>query len=162
MFILDPDPYLQPRYRIKPFRTTDVSFNHTLPDDNSIEEYFSEKFKGKEYIYTYNGREAINIALRYYQLEAHDAVSIFTTTGNYYISHAVTDEIEKFCRWSRKLEKNTKVLFVNHEFGYPYNNLKELKKYGIPIIEDRAYSFFSYDKQNNIGNIGDFEIHSLP
>ena len=56
MYILNPDPYLIPCYRIKPFRTVDISFNHTLPDDNSIDDYFAERYAGKNYKITYNGR----------------------------------------------------------------------------------------------------------
>lgn len=162
MFILYPDPYLQPRYRIKPFRTADIAVNHKLPDDDFIDEFFSVRFSGRRFKYTYNGREAINMALRHYKLSPDDVVTIFTTTGNFYISHVVTEEIEKFCKWSRQIENKTKVIFVNHEFGYPYINLKDVRKYGLPVIEDRAYSFFSHDKEDNIGTIGDFEIYSLP
>lgn len=161
MYILNPDPHILPTYRIKPFRTSDISSNHTLPNDNLIDEYFSDRYLGKKYKYTYNGRAAIFLALSYYQLKPDDVVTILTTTGNYYISHVVTNEIEKFCKWSRTIEDNTKVILVNHEFGYPYENLEELKKYGIPIIEDQAYSFYSTDENNAIGTIGDFVIHSF-
>jgi hypothetical protein len=162
MFILDPDPYLTPSYRISPFRTSDISFNIMLPEDNFVDEYFRERFYRNSFKYTINGREALNIALRYYNLDRKDIVTILTTSGNFYISGCVTKEIEKFCCWSREIEDGTRVILVNHEFGYPYNSLIELKKYGIPIIEDCAHSFFSGDKENTIGNIGDFIIYSFP
>lgn len=162
MFVLNPDPYLLPSYRISPFRTSDIAFNHTLPDNNGIEEYFDERFIGKKYQYTLNGREAINIALSYYRLQKDDVVTILTTTGNFYISSCVTNEVEKFCKWSRKIEINTKAIIVNHEFGYPYPALGELIKTGLPIIEDCAHSFFSKDKYNTIGNVGEYAIYSFP
>lgn len=162
MFILNPDPYLLPTYRISPFRTEDIANNNTLPDDNGIDEYFDNRFSGKRYQYTLNAREALNRALSNYHLQKDDFVTILTTSGNFYISGCVTKEVEKFCKWSRKIENNTKVIIVNHEFGYPYSDLRELAKMGIPIIEDCAHSFFSKDKDKTIGNIGDFVIYSLP
>lgn len=162
MFIINPDPYSLPCYRIGPFQTRDLGINHRLPDSDLIDEYFATRFRGKDYWYTHNGRAAIHQALSHYNLQADDIVSILTTSGNFYISSCVTHEIEKFCKWSRNILPETKVLFVNHEFGYPYKNLGKLKKYGIPIIEDCAGSFFSTDEKNEIGNIGDFVIYSFP
>lgn len=162
MFVLNPDPFLQPAYRISPFRTSDIAFNHSLPENDRIEDYFKERFRGRWYQYTYNGREAINIALKHYNLKKDDIVTIYTTTGNFYISSCVTKEIEKFCKWSRKLEKNTRVILVNHEFGFPYKNLIELKDLGIPVIEDCAHSFFSNNPDNSVGKVGDFVIYSFP
>ncbi len=162
MFVLKPDEYLQPAYRISPFRTSDIAFNNQLPESNFIEKYFNEKFHKKKYQFTVNGREAIFLALQYYRLQKNDIITILTTSGNTYISSCVTNEIEKFCKWSRKIEEKTKVILVNHEFGYPYTELNELKKTKLPIIEDCAFSFFSKDKDNTIGNIGDFTIYSFP
>lgn len=162
MFVLNPDPYSLPSYRIGPFRTSDIAFNHTLPVDCSIDIYFNERFPLRKYYYTINGRSAINRALAYYMLEKNDVVTILTTTGNFYVSSCVTNEIEKFCKWSRSIEKNTRLIFVIHEFGYPFAELKKLRKYNVPIIEDCASSFFSTDENATIGKIGDFVIYSFP
>lgn len=162
MFIINPDPYSLPCYRIGPFKTIDIALNSQMPTNDTIDDYFFERFKKNNFIYTKNGREAINMALSYYKLKEDDIVSIFTTSANFYISGCVTSEIEKFCKWSRKIEPRTRVIFVNHEFGYPYNDLNSLKDLGIPIIEDCAQSFFSNDKRNIIGTIGDFVIYSFP
>ncbi len=162
MFILNPDPYLLPAYRISPFTTKNISENHLLFDDNSIDDYFGKRFSGKNYLYTLNGREAINLALGYYNLKKDDIVSILTTSGNKYISRCVTEEIEKYCNWSRQVEKKTKVIFVNHEFGFPFKSMEELKKLNLPIIEDCAHTFFSNVGNNSIGETGDFSIYSFP
>lgn len=162
MFVLNPDPYSLPSYRIGPFQTSDIAFNHMLPVDHSIDIYFNERFPLRNYYYTINGRSAINRALAYYTLEKNDVVTILTTTGNFYVSSCVTNEIEKYCKWSRSIEKNTKVIFVIHEFGYPFAELKKLRKYNVPIIEDCASSFFSTDENATIGKIGDFVIYSFP
>jgi dTDP-4-amino-4,6-dideoxygalactose transaminase len=162
MFVLNPDPYLMPSYRISPFTTSSIETNHQLPDDDYIDSYFSERFSGKQYLYTINGREAINIALSYFNLQKEDVVTILTTTGNFYISQCVTNEISKFCNWSRQIEQETKIILVNHEFGFPYNEIGQLRKLKIPIIEDCAHSFFSKGINNDIGNVGDFVIYSFP
>lgn len=163
MFVINPDQYSLPCYRIGPFRTSDLSKNHSLPDSDLIDDYLKERFGARDYIYTYNGRQALHLALDYYKLEKGDIVTIFTTSGNFYISGCVTAEIEKFCNWSREMTPATKVILVNHEFGYPYTDLAELKnKYKLPIIEDCAHTFYSEDEKNSIGNIGDFVIYSFP
>jgi hypothetical protein len=162
MFIINPDPYSLPCYRIGPFQTRDLSINHALPYSNLIDEYFYSRFSGKEFLYTYNGRSAIHHALRHYDLQKNDVVTILTTSGNFYISSCVTKEIEKYCKWSREILPETRIIFVNHEFGFPYQNLAELKKFGLPIIEDCAGSFFSSDEKGETGNVGDFVIYSFP
>jgi hypothetical protein len=162
MFVINPDPYSLPCYRIGPFKTSDLSKNHCLPDNDVIDDYLNERFNNKEFIYTENGRSALNIALGSFNLEKDDVVTILTTTGNFYISGCVTKEIEKYCKWSRKIKAETKIIFVNHEFGYPYQELRKLKDFNLPVIEDCAGSFFSQDRDNDIGQIGDFIIYSFP
>lgn len=162
MYIKNPDPFLLPSYRISPFRTADISFNISLPDDETVTDYFKWRFKGSEYYYTYNGRDALHLALSYYKLNKDDIVTILTTTGNKYISNCVTGTIEKFCTWSRKIESKTRVILINHEFGYPFEELKLIKQNGIPIIEDRAHSFFLSEEFFEAGTTGDFVIYSFP
>ena len=162
MFILNPDPYSLPAYRIGPFQTKHLTENHLLPENNLIEDYFAERFGDRHLVVTYNGRSAINMALASLDLAREDVVTILTTSGNFYISSCVTNEIEKFCSWSREILPKTKVLFVNHEFGYPYHELTRLKEKNLPIIEDCAGAFFSHDSENSTGNIGDFVVYSFP
>lgn len=164
MIITKPDPYLLPSYRLSPFNTTDVRKNARISATEALtaEHYLDMRFAERNYYYTQNGRAAINAALSFYQLKAEDVVTILTTTDNFYISGCVTREIEKFCSWSRKIEVNTKLLFVNHEFGFPRENMENLKAMGYPIIEDCAYSFFSQSEVGNTGAVGDFTIYSFP
>lgn len=162
MFILNPDPYSLPCYRIGPFKTSDLSLNHHLPQSNKIDDYFNDRFSGREFAYTENGRRAIYLALQSLNLQKDDVVTILTTSNNFYISGCVTAEIEKFCKWSRQMDPATKVIFINHEFGFPFPNPNELKSHGLPIIEDCANTFFSEDPVTNPGTIGDFVIYSFP
>ncbi len=162
MFVLNPDPYLLPAYRISPFQTKDIELNNQLQHSDAIDDYFKKRFNERSFTYTSNGRAAINIALQQYNLQPADMVTILTSSGNFYISSCVTKEIEKFCSWSREIQGNTKLIFVNHEFGYPFKNMEALKQYQLPIIEDCCHSFFSKDDNTAIGITGDFAIYSFP
>lgn len=154
--IIEPSIELVPCIRISPFSTNCIySFNN---NNTQVKRYFDSRLS--HYIFTPKGRDAISLALTDLKLQPNDIVTILTTSNNFYISSCVTKEIEKHCKWSRKITPQTKVIFVNHEFGYAYPQLSELKKYNLPIIEDCAHSFFT--QYNDIGNVGDYVIYSLP
>lgn len=161
-FILEARKDLLPDYKISPFGTNALKINQKLPESDYCDFYFGQRFADRNYIYTLSGRQAINLALSCCHLDHEDYVTILTTSGNKYISSCVTTEIEKFCRWSRNFESRTKLIFVNHEFGYPFKDLSNLKEFNLPIIEDCAHSFFSEDFQGTIGRVGDFVIYSFP
>ena len=130
-----------------------------LSETPKIDKYLKQRF-GKNYSICKKAREGIVIVLRELNLGPNDVVTILTTTGNSYISGCVTKAIDQVCKWSREFTKDTKVILVNHEFGYSYENLEELRKYNLPIIEDCAHSFFT--KSKDIGRIGDYVIYSFP
>jgi hypothetical protein len=161
-FILFPHKELKPDIKLSPFTSEDIKVNRNLPDSNKFEEYLKNRFCYRNFTFTINGRHAIQIALNQYELKQDDYVTILTSTGNRYVSGCVTREIEKKCKWSRKVEDRTKVIFIIHEFGYPFSFIQEIINYGIPIIEDCAYSFNSYSEEFEIGTIGDFTIYSFP
>lgn len=157
-YIINPTIELTPSIRISPFKEDDLL---CLNADESIAfQYLSDRFG--DYMLTMKARDAICLALSYYNLQPDDVVTIFTTSDNFYISSCVTNSIEKYCLWSREMTDRTKVIFVNHEFGYPYMNLESLLSYGLPVIEDCAHSFVSMDAEYKTGTIGDFVIYSLP
>lgn len=161
-FVINPEEFFRPSIRISPFNTDYIRKNkrineHNIPtDETALTEHF-----GDNYILTSSGKEAIFLALKNYNLEKEDNVLIVTTTGNRYISSCVTKTIEKFCSWTRNYNERTKLIFVNHEFGYPLTDWKQIESYNLPIIEDRAYSFFSTDNVTT-GQKGDFVVYSLP
>ncbi len=162
MYILQPDKYLLPDYKISPFQNQDMIENAMLPADSYINTYFKNRLKDRSFIYTSNGRSALHKALSYYQLHPQDTVTILTTSGNFYVSSCVTKEVEKFCQWNRQVQPSTRVIIVVHEFGFPFEQLKELRHLNIPIIEDCAYAFFSDDVHETIGRVGEFCIYSFP
>jgi dTDP-4-amino-4,6-dideoxygalactose transaminase len=133
-----------------------------LPFSARIDDYFRQRFSGRRFMYCESGRQAIHLALRALGLDRQDVVTILTTTGNFYISGCVTREIEKFCRWSREIEPQTKALLVNHEFGFAYEELRALRRFNVPIIEDAAHAFASNNREQSVGQVGDFVVYSLP
>ncbi len=161
-FVLAPDRALTPAYRISPFRTRDLADNRDLPDCKDGDDYFRARFPERRVVYCESAREGLGLALRDLRLGTTDVVTIFTTTGNHYISGCVTREIEKVCRWSRQIEPRTRCILVNHEFGFPYEDLRALSRRGFPIIEDAAHSFASNNAEQSAGTVGDYVIYSLP
>ncbi|SET75798.1 DegT/DnrJ/EryC1/StrS family aminotransferase [Hymenobacter actinosclerus] len=161
-FVFDIDSDLLPIYRLNPFDNRFVKYKegvrvNTSNVDNSVAEHITKK----PFVYTANGRQAIDEALKRINLDRADCVTILTSTGNKYISACVTNQISMHCSWSRIIENNTKAIFVNHEFGVPYHGVDELKRFGLPIIEDCCYSYASSTIDNKIGQIGDFVIYSF-
>ena len=161
-FVSNPDEFYAPSYRISPFRTSDIGKNLSLPHDRNILKTLDNRFQGRSWCYTKTGKEGIALALAALALNHDDCVTIMTTSSNKYVSRCVTNEIEKVCLWSREIQSNTAALFVNHEFGYPFRDLQNLKKYNLPIIEDACHSYLANTDRNDMGLVGDFIIFSLP
>lgn len=88
-FIINPTVEVTPTIRISPFIEKDL--NRLNVDIEIAKEYLRERFG--EYLLTIKARDAISLALSYYDLVHDDVVTILTTSGNYYISSCVTREI---------------------------------------------------------------------
>lgn len=157
--VIDPSEELAPVIHIAPFNNSYLyRRKSTQKEIDSCREYLDEKF-GKYYILP-KVRNCIEECIKYYQLSKDDVITILTTSGNFYVSSCVTRSMEKYCKWSREILPETKVIFVNHEFGYPYKKWDKIKKMNIPIIEDCAYAYGTEDPE--IGKHGDFVLYSLP
>lgn len=152
--VVDASSELVPSIQIAPLNLGLMSQPERVPD--ALEVFSTDKNVSLHK----KARYAIKAALDDLQLRKDDFVTILTTSGNFYVSGCVTKTIEQVCRWNREVCPETKAILVIHEFGYPYNGLCELKKYGLPIIEDCAYAYFSKDEE--IGQVGDYVIYSLP
>ncbi len=161
-FVITSAPYLQPCYRINPFRTSNLSVNRIIEPDESAERYLDSRFGKGRYLLTSSGKGALEFSLGELYLKRDDVVTIMTTSGNYYVSSCVTDEISKFCSWSRKIEKKTKAIIVIHEFGFPFQDLERLANHGIPLIEDCAHAFVSQNREGSVGKVGNFVVYSIP
>ena len=160
--IIFPEDFRVPNYSISPFSTEKLADLNTIVTSENLsdqERFLSEEFGNHEFFMS--AKKAIFKALSFYDLQKNDEVYIVTTTGNTYVSSCVTKEIEKYCKWSRTLSDNTKLLFVIHEFGTICKDLESLSKLNIPIIEDFAMSLFS-EQDLKAKNYSDFKIYSLP
>lgn len=162
MFVVNPDPFLLPTYRISPFKTEHIAQNTALTNDEFAATYFDNRFGKGNWVYTFNGREAIGLALEHYNLQPNDLVTILTTSENFYISSCVTKTIENFCRWNREIVAETKLVLINHEFGYAYPEMEKVVATGLPIIEDCCTTFFSQDDSKKVTKYGDFSVFSFP
>ena len=161
-FILRPDQYYSPSYRISPFQTSDIATNLSIVKQNKYANFVWDRFENKEWRFTQTGKHAIALALSVLELTTESVVTVLTTSGNKYVSKCVTEEIDKVCSWSREFCENTEVIFVIHEFGYPFRDLEKLRSYGLPIIEDACHAYYAETPNNDLGLIGDFILFSLP
>lgn len=152
--VIDSAPELVPHIAISPYH---------LQNDGSAEYGEEKKVPHMPYRHTSihkKCREALSYALKDLKLRKGDIVTVLTTSGNYYVSGCVTKTIESICQWNREINDETKAILVIHEFGYAFQKMDDLKKYGLPIIEDCAHSYFTTDA--HIGEVGDYVIYSLP
>jgi hypothetical protein len=164
MFILDPDPYSLPTYRIGTFVTQSITRNNLLENsysENAIR-YFNTRFGVNNWLITKNGREGIALAMQGLALSKDAVTTILTPSNNFYVSGCVTSTVQNYTEWSRQKESKTGAYFVNHEFGYLYPEMEELVEEGLPVIEDCCTTFFSQDEAKKIGLYGRYSIFSFP
>lgn len=158
-FVISPSSELRPYIRIAPFSNS--FFSHDRYSSDFLEQRFLLLNKLFDNVYVMpKARLCLEECLSSLKVNKDDNVTILTTSGNSYVSSCVTKTIEKYCSWTRSLSKNTKVILVIHEFGYPFKRWDEISALGIPIIEDCAYTFLSNDA--NIGKYSDFVFYSIP
>jgi hypothetical protein len=164
MFILDPDPYSLPTYRIGTFVTQSITRNNLLENSYSANaiRYFNNRFGENNWLVTKNGREGIALAMQGLALSKDTVTTILTPSSNFYISGCVTSTVQNYTQWSRQKESKTAAYFVNHEFGYLYPEMEKLVAEGLPVIEDCCTTFFSQDKAKKIGLYGRYSIFSFP
>lgn len=161
-YVINPSWELTPQILISPFSVSNMEcFDPKKGCDMALGKEYLDKSFGN-YKLAHKGRTAIAEVLKHYDLKPDDVVTILTTSGNFYISSCVTKPIEEVCKWSRKIEPQTKIVFVNHEFGYLYPDMKAVADLGYPIIEDCAHTFFTDGDKGDVGKYSDFVIYSLP
>jgi hypothetical protein len=164
MFVISPDPFLMPTYRIGAFVTASIARNSQidLVWAEYARQYFNERFGENNWLVAKNGREAIAFAMDELKLESTQNISILTPSHNLYISGCVTSTLSGYCNWDRKASEQTAAYFVNHEFGYLYKDMVGLVNTGLPVIEDCCTTFFSQDEPRKIGLYGNYSLFSFP
>lgn len=95
--------------------------------------------------------------------DAEDEVAVFTTSGMPYLSGCVTHSIELGGSIRREsVSRQTKAILLVHEFGYPIEDIAKYFEYGLPVIEDIAFSFNSkFSNGNPVGTRGDYVVSSF-
>lgn len=116
----------------------------------------------RDYLFTRSGRDGLDLILSELRLAETDVVTILPSLGNFYVSSCVTKTIEKHCRWSMRLEAETKVALVIHEWGIPHPQIDKICQLGVPVIEDCAYALASTCNGNRVGLKGQYAVYSLP
>ena len=116
---------------------------------------------------THSGRAAMTALFEQLELQREDEIFVTTTFDFPNVSSCVTCTIFNFCRPSRILTKQTRAIFVIHEFGVPHAQTRKLqdeaRRRGIPLIEDCAHTIDSVSREGwRVGELGDWAIVSLP
>ena len=162
-FVVNPQKDYSPHYTISPFSNSFLKSNKsTYQQGESLDSYICKRFDDRKYSLAINGKSALRSALNSIGLFCNDIVTILTTSGNSYISSCVTNVVSEFCKWNMRVTSKSRAILVIHEFGFPFENLIDLKNYNLPIIEDCCYAFNSNDNSNYIYNVGDYLIFSFP
>ena len=160
-YIINPLEFRTGSLYISPFNSDYISKNQELWSKSYINSNPVIKFEHKELSVTESATKALELALNDLNLNPEDEVWIITTSGNRYISGCVTRTIEMFCKWKREKTDKTAVILVNHEFGFLYRDIDRLKEYNLPIIEDKAYSLYSFFEDNEKNFTGNYIIYSM-
>lgn len=152
--------------RVKPLIRLDPYYNNQqiFSEANNAEEKIAE-FAGKDFTLLPDGRTAIYLILKKLSLNKTDVVTLVTSFNTPYVARDVTDEIELVCKHSRKITKKTKVIYAIHEWGFPVQNIEELREYAtkneIVLIEDCAHSITTSINGKRIGTFGNYTIYSF-
>jgi len=118
----------------------------------------------KNFRFVGSGKAAISLIFRYLAEEKnynpkYDEVLVPKWMGNW-----VYSQIHQVAFPSPSISKNTKVIFLYHQFGIPQiiNNIIEFSDENkLTIVEDCAHVLEGSYKTHSIGNIGDYTIYSF-
>jgi DegT/DnrJ/EryC1/StrS aminotransferase family len=161
--VLFADPFNRPQFNMGPYDNAAMARNFEIAASPTAAETDWKRFFGGvgSLLLTRNGREAICLALADLGLVGDDEVLIETTSGSRYVSRCVTDSIEQYCCWSRRLGGRTRAVLLIHEFGFPARLSSAAAAAGLPVIEDCAYALGSQNAEGTLGAIGDYVVYSL-
>ena len=160
-YILNPFDFRTGSLYISPFETNDAFVNREIWQKSDEDSNPVVNIDGKQFSVTDSATKALELILREMKLNPDDEIWIVTTSGNSYISGCVTRTIELVCKWNREISGKTAAILINHEFGFLYKDVENLRSYGLPIIEDRAYSMFSAFTDSRKNFTGDYIIYSM-
>lgn len=120
----------------------------------------------KNHYFFASGKNCIHEILKFEDLELTDEVFISTTSGTKFVSSCVTCTLFNYAKVSRVLTKNTKLIFVIHEFGFANPDTEKLifeaKKKNIKVVEDFAHNLKPFINNPIYCRQSDYAIVSLP
>lgn len=123
-------------------------------------------FIGNNSLFFSKAKEAMHYLAKKFNLNREDQVAIFTSSNNSYVSTCVSATFFNYCGISRVLNKNTKFIYVIHEFGKLHPDTMALRKMAdemqVVMIEDCAHTIDSFNQDFICGRVGDYAIYSLP
>lgn len=159
-------PFNKPDIRLVPFQGSHIV---GYAQDASKEAHETVKqFFGETFTILPRATTCLKIALLDIGVSKDDSVAVYQTFGGKKVRNQnVKEVVESQAKLVTKIDATTKVVIVIHEFGFPYKDIKKLKKEcedkSIPLIEDCAWSFGTHiDEDTIIGQVGDYAVYSLP
>ncbi len=108
-FVITSAPYLQPCYRINPFRTSNLSVNRIIEPDESAERYLDSRFGKGRYLLTSSGKGALEFSLGELYLKRDDVVTIMTTSATITSAVALLMRYRSSVRGREKLKRRPKL-----------------------------------------------------
>jgi len=129
-----------------------------------LNELLKDRLGAEDVVIGQNCRESLRGVLDILGIKAiEDEVAVFTTSGKPYLSGCVSKAIDEAGSWTREaVSVKTKAILIVHEFGYPYQDISQFRAFGLPIIEDAAFSFNSRFLDGNlVGTRGDYAVLSF-
>ena len=110
-------------------------------------------------------RWLLSAVLAQCRLRRDGEIAILTTSDWTYVSTCLSVTAFNFSRISRVVTEQTRVVIVDHEFGYVYRDIaaraREWKERGIVVIEDCAQLIGLSVGDARVGSFGDFALFSL-
>lgn len=133
-------------------------------DSRELNELLKARLDAEDVVIGQNCRESLRGVLDALGVKSiEDEVAVFTTSGKPYLSGCVSKAIDEAGAWTREaVSAKTKAILIVHEFGYPYQDISKFRAFGLPIIEDAAFSFNSrFIEGDLVGTRGDYAVFSF-
>ena len=143
------------------------------PKTKKFEELFSQRLGLKGFVMLDSGSNGLYLALKLLKLPENSEVILPSFTWISCATAIVLNNLKPiFCdvdinsqnityeTIEAKITKKTRAIMIVHYAGKPVN-IEEIKKFGLPIIEDAAHAVDSMIDNKYCGSIGDIGVYSF-
>jgi hypothetical protein len=150
-----PGDTLLPKISFQPFHTGHLSWSAgpMLPINTLLLE-----FLGTEFTYMPSSEYAILSALKALDIKPGGKVAVFSSMPESSPSPIILRALDRYCQWTKKVDKNVKAILVDHRFGIPYGQIEEVLNHGLPVIEISLGSLDSSVGDQRVGSFGDLAV----